>query len=185
MLNPPEILKLKEPLFKYILINDNSLHINDPSTNDPYQQFNMQQHHHQQQHRQQNKNAQIFSIHNLNFELNIRSNKGQAEQDFVEFANVWVYLAFFKYSQNTLRKHFGMHTIQLIMDHDRPVPNTYSVLFDMKTTLQYMAHEMMKNSVRNNQQQTTISGVYLNHMNTVNYFFIQLENLRKLYILLT
>ncbi len=56
MLNPPELLKLKEPLFKLIVLNE-------------MQKIDENNHGHQ--------NPNIFSIQNLNFELNIRSNKGK------------------------------------------------------------------------------------------------------------
>ena len=74
------------------------------------------------------------------------------ENEFINFANVWVYLAFEqKFEQlsnrskmpNTLKKKFGMHTLQVIMDHDRPVPDTYSVLFDIKKTFQPSSYVQM------------------------------------------
>jgi len=59
MLNPPELLKLKEPLFKLVLLNE------------------MQKMDEYNNNQAGNHNQGVFSIQNLNFELNIRSNKGE------------------------------------------------------------------------------------------------------------
>ena len=163
MLNPPEILKLKEPLFKFILAN------NEQQGNGSSLQLNTHVH----DTTEYNCPANVFNIQNLNFELNIRSSK-EMENEFFEFANVWMNLAFFKYSQNTLKKYFGMHTIKLIMDHDRPMPDNYAVLFDLKTTFQLMTYDLMKSAV--NSQNT-----FLNSMANQDYNLYQESMLANCY----
>lgn len=61
MLNPPEILKLKEPLFKLILLNDHKNLSNDDFNNEIMNETT----------------SNVFKIGNSNFELNIRRNKGK------------------------------------------------------------------------------------------------------------
>lgn len=63
MLNPPELLKLKEPLFKFIQLSDQKNLSPEDFTVLP------------SMHSQQNKN--IFTFQNSNYELNIRSTKGR------------------------------------------------------------------------------------------------------------
>ncbi len=119
MLNPPEILKLKEPLFKISVANpmiESSLE-ND---NNIYNRNKV--------------NNLVFSIENLNYELNMRSSKITTDQ-FIEFAQSWVHLSFDKYNKNIMGRHFGFHNLKLVLNYDRPLPDTSSVLFDMKNMM--------------------------------------------------
>lgn len=129
MLNPPEILKLKEPLFKIILAQSNEANFYEANMHNRDQVSNL-----------------VFNMHNINYELNMRSNKSM-EQELIEFAHAWIHLAFFKYSKSILYKYFGLHKVKLILENDRPVPDTASVLFDMKNTMMLMTLEMISNSI--------------------------------------
>ena len=143
MLNPPEILKLKEPLFK-ILLDSNENEYSASSRNDKVA-------------------SNSLSIENLNYELNVRSNKISTEQ-ITDFAHSWVYLAFFKYTKHTMERYFGMHNLKLILDYDRPMPDTSSVLFDMKNTMILMYLEIY--SLYGNKNVN--NHLYYDHMNSFN-----------------
>jgi hypothetical protein len=148
MLKPPDILKLKEPLFKLLLLNEGSvtqkvleqdqvsggsgvsggvgsgIGIGSASGSSNLatglNQLNMQ----------------VFTMNNLSFQLNIRTNKREMEREFVEFARAWHHLAFWHhYSSSWLTRYFGMHSLKLILEHDKPMPEpANSVIFDIKNT---------------------------------------------------
>ena len=140
MLNPPEILKLKEPLFKISVANP----IIESSLENDNNIYN------------RNKvNNLVFSIENLNYELNMRSSKITTDQ-FIEFAQSWVHLSFDKYNKNLMGRHFGIHNLKLVLNYDRPMPDTSSVLFDMKN----MMVSIMKSSGNKN--------VYYDNLNSFN-----------------
>ena len=130
MLNPPDILRLKEPLFKQIssqLIN---------ATHTPNEVNDLR--------------TLKISMQNSTFEINIR-NKGM-ETEFVDFASSWLSLAFFKYNTSTLAKHFSIHTIKLVLDHDRLAPaDTYTNIYTFKNALPLSEHHCMGNLNPNDQ----------------------------------
>jgi hypothetical protein len=130
ILNPPDLLKLKEPLFK-LSVSGNAT--KEQHENNIFHDINKV-------------GDLIFSKDNLNFELNMRSNKIISDR-FIEFAQSWVYLSFDKYSKNIMDRYFGMHNIKLILDYDRPMPDTSSVLFDLKNIMVLMRLEVMSNSL--------------------------------------
>jgi hypothetical protein len=150
MFNPPEILKLKEPLFKLVLAKESSMS-SSALQNDI--------------HNIKYKDLFGVSSQNLSYELNIRSNKGMA-QEIVEFSQAWLNLAFFKYSKAFLEKYFFLSTIKLILDYDRPIPDLNSVLFDIKNTFMLMALDIASNNVlQNNLIQDQLNNLgYLNNV---------------------
>ncbi len=124
MLNPPDILRLKEPLFKQVSSQLNNATYPSNEVNDL-------------------KTLKI-SMQNSTFEINIR-NKGM-ENEFVDFANAWLSLAFFKYNTSTLAKHFSIHTIKLVLDHDRLAPaDIYTNIYTFKNALLLPEHQHVGN----------------------------------------
>ncbi|RNA15440.1 hypothetical protein BpHYR1_032625, partial [Brachionus plicatilis] len=106
MREAPEILsKYKEPLYKLS---------NETMNEDHYQ-----------------KNT--FSLQNLNFELNNRTIKNHEVDYYNEFAHSWSYLSFFKLHPKALSRYFAIHSIKMLLHHDRPVPDINSCIFDLKT----------------------------------------------------
>ena len=147
MLNPPEILRLKEPLFKISLSNPTIENNLENENNIIY-----------------NKNKVgnlVFSIENLNYELNMRSNKITTDQ-FIDFAQSWVYLSFDKYNKNVMDRHFGIHNLKLVLNYDRPMPDTSSVLFDMKNIMVLMKLEIISNGLYGTKN------VYYDNFNSFN-----------------
>lgn len=130
MLTPPEILTFKEPLFKITSPpvnpnNNNNSELNDLKT-------------------------LKFSMQNLNFEINMRS-KGAENDKFIDFANSWLSLAFFKINTSTLIKHFGVHTIKLILDHDKSLSNDIcSNIFTMKSSLSILENQQSQQMQHSN-----------------------------------
>ncbi len=72
MLNPPELLKLKEPLFKFIQLNDQK--------NLSLEDFNVLP-------SIQNQRNNVFTFENSNYELNIRSTKGKFVYWFIPWGD--------------------------------------------------------------------------------------------------
>lgn len=102
MTNIPEILKLKEPLFKLLLIDESN-------SNDLHKDVNKALN----ESIEMNAKSTPYSLNNLNFELNIRLSKMVEKDMFQEFANAWKYLAFFKFSKSVLIKCFGLHSLKV------------------------------------------------------------------------
>ena len=132
ILNPPEILKLKEPLFKISASNVNAQNAFENENNIIYNRNRV--------------SDLIFSIENLNYELNMRSSKITSDQ-FIDFAQSWVYLSFDKYNKNIMDRYFGIHNVKLILNYDRPMPDTSAVLFDLKNIMVLMKLEIYSNSL--------------------------------------
>lgn len=166
MFNPPDILNLKEPLFKLVIPNDVNMTGDGQETGSfAYRQnFNYQhhhnhhqhhhQHHHGQQQQQHNQQAppqqqlhhHMFSFNNLNFELNSCLNKIIEKKQFNEYANEWKLLAFFKFNKTAMNKYFSLHSLKIILDHDRPMPDASVPLFDMKTAMILTHLQLLHNS---------------------------------------
>lgn len=106
MREPPEILyKYKEPLYK--LSNENL--------------------------KNENFQKKTISLQNLNFELNNRTIKNHEVDYYNEFAHCWSNLSFLKLSPKVLNRYFNIHSIKMILHHDRPIPDVNSCIFDLKS----------------------------------------------------
>lgn len=106
MREPPEILyKYKEPLYK--LSNENL--------------------------KSENFQKKTFSLQNLNFELNNRTIKNHEVDYYNEFAHSWSNLSFLKLNSKVLNRYFNIHSLKMILHHDRPIPDVNSCIFDLKS----------------------------------------------------
>lgn len=140
MLDPPEILKLKEPLYKLSTISNESVN----SFNENLVSFQIDPEfvsHHQKP---------IISLLNLNFKLNIRTNKNAEKDLFNDFARAWQNLEFFRFNKNSLNKFFGIHSIKLLIDYDRPLPDTNTCIFDTKSRMALAHLDMVQNDPNSN-----------------------------------
>jgi len=151
MLKPPDILRLKEPLFKLTSLPvPNNLSNPNETANDL--------------------KALKFSFQNSNFEINIRNKS--SENDFIDFANSWFSLAFFKYNSSTLNKNFGVHTFKIILDHDKQqqLDNTTSI-FTIKNSLSALEHQQAQQFLISNQLSEKLydNNEYLYYNNGLNY----------------
>lgn len=149
MLNPPEILKdprIKEPLFKELtsntIVEDEAMMFNES--------FEMASA--QQQHPESIIKHSPVSIYNLKFELNSCLAKMVEKDFFHEFANAWKYLAFFKFNKSVQNRLFCSHSIRLVLDHDRPMPDMNQVLFDLKNTMMLQMLEQQQQQQQIQQQ---------------------------------
>ena len=147
ILNPPEILKLKEPLFKISLSKQTSENNLENESNTNYNRSKV--------------GNVVFSIDNLNYELNMRNSKITTDH-FIDFAQSWVYLSFDKYSKHVMDRHFGIHSLKLVLNYDRPMPDTSTVLIDMKNIMVLMGLEIISNGLHG------AKNVYYDNFNSLN-----------------
>jgi hypothetical protein len=127
--DPPEILiKFKEPLFKlthsnsyntntnnYINVNNNNNNSNSMSSAAAVQ-FAL---------------SEKFMMQNMHYTLNLCL---KMQSEFINFANAWFNLSFFRYEKNYLNKFFYTFYLKLILDYDQPLPSINSNIFDIYNT---------------------------------------------------